>query len=96
MPRRPSRDECGGREARGNYRSEIGSPSSAEEGATGWWSGPSTQANPLFAPSLTKEESYRLAGSWDLGSVESHVIPAKAGIQFVLMMWTPAYAGVTP
>jgi hypothetical protein len=28
-------------------------------------------------------------------SVESRVIPAKAGIQLVLVTWTPAYAGVT-
>jgi hypothetical protein len=30
-----------------------------------------------------------------LRSVESHVIPAKAGIQLVLSTWTPACAGVT-
>jgi len=30
-----------------------------------------------------------------LRSLESHVIPAKAGIQLVRAMWTPAYAGVT-
>jgi hypothetical protein len=29
-------------------------------------------------------------------SIESRVIPAKAGIQFVRVTWTPAYAGVTP
>jgi hypothetical protein len=30
-----------------------------------------------------------------LRSVESHVIPAKAGIQLLLVTWTPACAGVT-
>jgi hypothetical protein len=28
-------------------------------------------------------------------SVDSHVIPAKAGIQLALVTWTPACAGVT-
>jgi hypothetical protein len=28
-------------------------------------------------------------------SVEGHAIPAKAGIQFLLVTWTPACAGVT-
>jgi hypothetical protein len=30
-----------------------------------------------------------------LRAVESHVIPAKAGIQFVVVLWTPNCAGVT-
>ena len=56
--------------------------------------GPSTAGSPCCF-SAEEARATRRGGFAPLRSIESRVIPAKAGIQFVLSTWTPACAGVT-
>ena len=44
---------------------------------------------------VRKYSFHRAERDSSLRSAESHVIPAKAGIQLALVTWTPAYAAVT-
>jgi hypothetical protein len=72
------------------YRGLCGDPEERE----GWELGPRPLQGERAVHSLRKCKDSSAPKNG--GSVESHVIPAKAGIQFVRVTWTPAYAGVTP